>query len=320
VTTHRKRPEADPVPPRGGLQKKRSERPQGLKDLGRQRPDSEGRQRRVGRRAWLAAGIFGAGLPLAAGVDGLLITPRRLEVSEHAVGAGHRASSSRLRIVQVSDLHLQRIGSLEQRVLEAVHDTAADLVVFTGDMIARQPDIGQLDAFLGECPKRPRMAAVIGNWEYWAGMPPQRLASLYERHGIELLVNRSITFDQAGRRIRLTGLDDSRAGAPDARAALVDADPCQNHILLAHCPVARDASPLPPEHPATFMLSGHTHGGQIAPFGIPMVLPEASGGYVAGWYRDGGTPMYVSRGIGTSLLPIRIGSTPEVARFDWSLA
>ncbi len=274
----------------------------------------------MGRRAWLAAGIFGAGLPLAAGVDGFLITPRRLEVSEHAVGAGLSARSPRLRIVQVSDLHLQKIGSLEERVLEAVHDSAADLVVFTGDMIARHPDIGQLEAFLGECPKRPHMAAVIGNWEYWAGVSPQRLASLYERHGIELLVNRSITFDKDGRRIRLTGLDDSRAGAPDARAALVEADPCQNHLLLAHCPVARDASPLPPEHPATFMLSGHTHGGQIAPFGIAVALPEASGGYVAGWYRDGGTPMYVSRGIGTSLLPIRIGSTPEVARFDWSLA
>jgi predicted MPP superfamily phosphohydrolase len=67
------------------------------------------------------------------------------------------------------------------------------------------------------------------------------------------------------------------------------------------------------------MLSGHTHGGQIAPFGVALKLPHGSGGYVAGWYRGDGVPLYVSRGIGTSLVPIRIGATPELAQFDWSL-
>jgi predicted MPP superfamily phosphohydrolase len=67
------------------------------------------------------------------------------------------------------------------------------------------------------------------------------------------------------------------------------------------------------------MLSGHTHGGQIAPFGIAIKLPHGSGGYVSGWSRDDGGPLYVSRGIGTSLVPIRIGATPELAQFDWSL-
>jgi hypothetical protein len=67
------------------------------------------------------------------------------------------------------------------------------------------------------------------------------------------------------------------------------------------------------------MLAGHTHGGQVAPFGIATVLPRGCGRYVAGWYREGGPPLFVSRGIGTSSLPVRIGASPELARFDWSL-
>jgi uncharacterized protein len=66
------------------------------------------------------------------------------------------------------------------------------------------------------------------------------------------------------------------------------------------------------------VLSGHTHGGQVAPFGLATILPRGCGRYVAGWYRDeGGPPMYVSRGIGTSLVPVRIGATPELVVIDW---
>jgi predicted MPP superfamily phosphohydrolase len=65
------------------------------------------------------------------------------------------------------------------------------------------------------------------------------------------------------------------------------------------------------------MLSGHTHGGQVAPFGRPLYRPRGSGRYVSGWYRDADrVPMYVSRGIGTSVVPIRLGAVPEIAVFD----
>jgi uncharacterized protein len=53
---------------------------------------------------------------------------------------------------------------------------------------------------------------------------------------------------------------------------------------------------------------------------VALTLPAGSGRYVAGWYRDAGPPMYVSRGIGTSLIPVRLGATPELVRFEWALA
>ncbi|HEU0012912.1 MAG TPA: hypothetical protein VFQ45_04475, partial [Longimicrobium sp.] len=67
----------------------------------------------------------------------------------------------------------------------------------------------------------------------------------------------------------------------------------------------------------TLMLSGHTHGGQVNLFGWAPVLPRGSGRYVRGWFRDpGAIPLYVSRGIGTSQYPVRLGSPPELALFD----
>jgi predicted MPP superfamily phosphohydrolase len=64
------------------------------------------------------------------------------------------------------------------------------------------------------------------------------------------------------------------------------------------------------------VLSGHTHGGQIAPFGITLVTPRGSGSYVKGWYHQEGHSMYVMRGIGTTGVPLRIGATPELLVLD----
>jgi len=266
----------------------------------------------------MGAGLAGAGLATATAIDGFLVTPGRLQTTDHT--CGDAAATARLRLVQVSDLHLRSMGRLETRLLETLHDSPADLIAFTGDMIDRRPDLWKLETFLHECPTSPRRVAILGNWEHWSGVPLEAFERLYDRHGVELLVNRSIDVEIAGTRVRITGLDDLRGGRPDAFAALAREAPSPNHVVLAHCPHARDAVALPAEHPADLVLAGHTHGGQVAVLGHPLVLPPGSGRYVSGWYREAGPPMYVSRGIGTSLLPLRIGTPPELVRIDWSLA
>lgn len=266
------------------------------------------------RRACLVAGA----VPVAAAIDGVAITPRRLVTSNHSFGQA--ASADRLRIVQVSDLHVHGIGTLERQLLEQLHDAQADLIVITGDSIDRAGSLPLLDRLLGEFPRSPRVLAILGNWEYRSGVGPDQFAHTYARHGIELLVNQSIELEHHGRTIRITGLDDILDGRPDAATALRDGRSLDHHLVLAHCPVSRDTLGLPPEHPASLVLSGHTHGGQVAPFGVATILPPGCGRYVSGWYRDdGGPPLYVSRGIGTSLLPIRIGAAPELVRIDWGL-
>ena len=270
----------------------------------------QSRRRFLRRTAFLAAAA-----PAAVAIDGLLVTPRRLVTS--AIGTGDGLTGERLRVVQVSDLHVRRIGGLERRLLEALHAAPADVVVITGDAIDRADRLPVLDRLLGEFPRGPRTLAILGNWEYRCGVDLDALDRMYRRHGIELLVNRSVEVPHHGGRARITGLDDAVGGRPDARAALATAASLPGHLVLAHCPVTRDALDLPAEHPASLLLAGHTHGGQVAPCGVATVLPRGCGRYVAGWYRDGGPPMYVSRGIGTSLVPVRIGATPELVRLDW---
>ena len=67
------------------------------------------------------------------------------------------------------------------------------------------------------------------------------------------------------------------------------------------------------------MLSGHTHGGQVTFGGWAPVTPVGSGRYVAGWYRGSAIPLYVSRGLGETALPIRFGCPPEIAVFEWEV-
>lgn len=272
----------------------------------------------LSRRAWLKrAGLVAGVVPLAAAIDGVAITPRRLVTSDHTFGQA--ASADRLRILQISDLHIHGIGTLERQLLEQLHEAQADLIVITGDAIDRASSLPLLDTLLGEFPRSPRVLAILGNWEYRSGVRPAEFDRTYARHGIELLVNHSIELEHLGRRIRVTGLDDILYGRPDAAAALGGGRPLDHHLVLAHCPITRDTLGLPPEHAASLVLSGHTHGGQVAPCGMAAILPPGCGRYVAGWYRGDAPPMYVSRGIGTSLLPIRLGATPELVRIDWAL-
>lgn len=274
-----------------------------------------------------------AGGALTTVIDGLCLTPFKLDVSHHDFGVPSAPSDGpateamptpaeirRLRIAHISDLHLSRVGPLEERVLEALHRLAPDLLVITGDSLSAARGEGPLVDFLAACPDVPHRLAILGNWELSSGVPVSRLRAHHERHGFDLLVNRSARVTLGDRSVRVTGFDDFRQGHPDPVAAFAGEEPCDYHLVLTHCPVHRDKLSLPAEHPADLVLSGHTHGGQVAPGGVALVTPPGSGRYVAGWYRDGGPPLFVSRGIGTSAVPIRIGSVPELACIDWHLA
>jgi predicted MPP superfamily phosphohydrolase len=282
-------------------------------------PGGSGRStppQRLSRRRVVAAA--GAGFAaLAAG--GIVRESRRLETTRHALGAPG-ASGRLVRLAQVSDLHMHSFTPFFGQVVACLHDLRPDVVLFTGDMIERAAGLPALETFVAECPRVPSFA-ILGNWEHWSGVSADALRRLYDRHGADLLVNRSTDLMLGDRRLRITGLDDLVGGVPDAAAALgplASAD-SRNHLLLVHCPAARDACPLPVGHRADLVLAGHTHGGQIAPLGFAPVRPPGSGRYLAGWYRDAGPPLYVSRGIGTSLVPVRIGAPPEIAVFDWTL-
>ena len=280
---------------------------------------------RLSRRTLLraTAGV-GVGVPAAAATDALLITPGWLSTTSLDLPPRQPAeraakTSAAARLVQLSDLHLKRIGRLEEQILSALNQDPPDLLLVTGDAFDTSHGVDVFADFLAACPTSTTILGILGNWEYRSGIATEQVARIYEQHGGRLLINESLTVDTSGGSLRVTGLDDLVGGRPHAEVARpIDRD--EPHLLLAHCPGQRDQLGPHAHEEVDLILSGHTHGGQVSPFGVALLTPGGSGRYVRGWYEGGGPPMYVSRGLGMSTLPIRLGVTPELVEIRWRLS
>jgi len=272
------------------------------------------------RRGWLKTTLAASsGLAGGAIAESVAIEPQLLATTHLEFGTPVTQAQRPLRVVQLSDLHLRGINRLEEDLLKAVTAMQPDLLVLTGDAIDCHWGVEPLAEFLDALPATAHRLAIIGNWEYRAGLDGTTFRRLLDRHGFRCLLNESVTLVHEGQPLLITGLDDLVAGRPAAPPASHRCDPTSDHLLLAHCPATRDQLPPFASPTPNLILSGHTHGGQIAPAGICLVTPPGSGDYVAGWYCTNGPAMYVSRGIGTSTVPIRLGSLPELVCLQWWL-
>ncbi len=288
----------------------------------------------MNRRRFLAAAAAAAG---GVAAYGALVEPRRLQVTQHALEPRPGDSRARLVIAQITDLHIHAVGRVHRAIAARLRQIRPHLVVFTGDSVDSTADLPVFAEFLALLDAKTPKYAILGNWEHWGHIDRKELAALYERHNGRLLVNETAVHAHAGRRVGITGLDDMVGGTPDLRAGLAGAEPADARLLLAHSPgyrnrlhadaraVVAGGSQLSAGVEAAAaefraMLSGHTHGGQVSLFGWAPMLPPGSAGYVRGWFRgDGRVPLYVSRGIGESVLPVRLGSVPELAVFTLPL-
>jgi len=292
---------------------------------GRSMPADSTPAARFSRRTLLQASAgLGVGLPAVLAADAWMITPRWLtttsvDMPPLSPPPQGKDAPPAATLMQLSDLHMRQLGSLETQLLDAVHASLPDLLLFTGDAFDTPQGLDVFAEFLAACPTQSMPLGILGNWEYRSGVARQRIATLYEQHGGRLLVNESLEVTTPHGSLVVTGLDDLVQGRPQQQAAtrLSGRSP---HLLLAHCPGQRDRLEPQIRDGIDLILAGHTHGGQIAPFGMALVTPPGSGRYVRGWYREDGPAMYVSRGLGTSTLPIRLGVTPELVTIRWPLA
>jgi len=272
------------------------------------------------RRQWLAAA--GVGIAGLTGVDARFVEPNRLTVSVHSVGKPNMTSRP-FRLVQLSDLHLRGTTKRAARVAATVAALHPDHIVITGDAIDDAKNLGLLESFLDMLEAPVPKTAILGNCEHWAGINAAALGRAYSRRDCNLLVNEPSELSIGQRRLTLLGIDDFVGGHPNLETTMQRATSASNSILLQHCPAFRDTATAiasSPRDGLRLMLSGHTHAGQFAPFGWAPLRPYGSGRYVQGWYRDENRwPLYVSRGIGTSIAPVRLFAPPEIAVFDLSL-
>ena len=149
--------------------------------------------------------------------------------------------------------------------------------------------------------------AVLGNHEYHS-RSTYDVAGFLRRHGVEVLLNGGQRLERDGASLWIGGIDDWLNGQPDVDSALAGRRADEPTLLLSHNP---DAFPDAARAKVDLTLSGHTHGGQIRLLGWAPITNSRLR-YCSGFYRDGSSSLYIGRGAGTTVLPIRIGSKPEV--------
>jgi predicted MPP superfamily phosphohydrolase len=268
---------------------------------------------KITRRHFLA-GIGAAGA--AIGTDAFGFEVHRVLVTRHDVPVpGLPSDLNGIRLAQVTDVHLPGNQLAARAALEHLHRERPDIVILNGDMTESGQALTQVAEFAAESRGSLATAAVLGNWEYRAGVVGNVAGDIYRRVGVELLVNRSITVDLGGARLALVGLDDLLMGHPNLMSARKGIPTGTPEIWLVHEPAFASAPPVGVSARPIVLLTGHTHGGQIRIPLMPPVKPEGAGRFLEGWYRDTFAPLYVSRGVGTTGIPARFRCPAELPIF-----
>ncbi len=222
------------------------------------------------------------------------------------------ADFSGLRVAHLSDIHHGLYTKLEEveRAVELVNRMEPDLVALTGDFVSNSPNyIRPVARALGKLRAKEGVFAVLGNHDYRVGA--ECVSAALEANGVEVLRNRHVTLARNGSRLTLAGVDDLRYNADDLRRALRGAAPDAPTILLCHNPAVL---PLAAARGIDLVLAGHTHGGQVDAPRLRALL-SAHGvrlPWAHGLDRVGETQIYISRGIGTVLVPVRLRCPAEI--------
>lgn len=215
------------------------------------------------------------------------------------------------RIVQLTDVHIGPMldGKFAAEVVRRVNALAPDLVVITGDLCdGRFEEMRSHMSPLRDLRARDGVYACTGNHEYYWEMP-QWMAELRSL-GVKVLHNAHVTINDS---FVLAGVDDSSV-SEDVPGALAGRDPNLPVVLLAHHP---STLPRAQAEGVDLQLSGHTHGGQLLPFGWLIRLWEP---LAAGLKKFGSTWLYVSQGTGFWGPPLRVGTSSEIALITLSQA
>ena len=263
----------------------------------------------MSRRRFVATASGG----LAAAVGGgSLWSGNRLEARRSDAPSARPALP--LRVALATDMHAPHDWFETDQLVEAMTAFDPDILLVSGDALNRRGDEFLVRAY-ERLPARFGKFAALGNWEYQTGCDLDALAREYDRAGVRLLVNDEATVDVRGEPVRVIGLDDLLRGRP--RLDRLTGRPAHGGgrtLVMAHCPALFHHVSRVAESPA-LTFAGHTHGGQIVPFGRVVMTPAGSAEFVKGWYEapHGGHAMYVSKGLGNSSIPFRIGARPEIA-------
>ena len=288
-----------------------------------------------------------AGLPVLAGgiaAYGAVIEPFfRLRVTRYALAPPRWPAGLRLKLAVVADLHACDPWMTAERVagiVDQTNDLGADCILLLGDYIAshryQRPlpldawarELGRLRAPLG-------VHAVLGNHDWWSdkaavarGGGKTVVGEALSAAGVPVYQNEAVRLVRDGAPFWVAGLGDQIAfaparswigpyGADDLPGTLASITDDAPVILMAHEP---DIFPKVPDR-VSLTISGHTHGGQLNLLGWRPIVPSRYGArYAYGHKIEQDRHLVVSGGLGESIVPMRIGSPPEIVVIDLAAA
>jgi predicted MPP superfamily phosphohydrolase len=269
-------------------------------------------------------GCFGTGsVILAMIVYGIMIEPNQVKINHVWIrdGSLEKILGGKV-VVQLSDLHIRKIGKREQKVLEIMNALRPDLVLLTGDYVTWGGDHAAALSFLARLKANIGVWAVMGDYDYsrsrkscifcheeGSGKPTRQHSVRFLKDSMDLVSLPEGSLCIAG----VDGEGDYFFSSDKSFAHLEGKIPT---IILSHNPLNFD---LIKDDRNLLMLAGDTHGGQVP---LPNWLFSIMGYkknalYSQGLFEKGQKKMFVSHGIGTSHLPIRFFRPPEVVVFHF---
>ncbi len=241
-----------------------------------------------------------------------VVNNKWLTVTEY--GFSDSRIKSGFTIVQISDLHNASFGSDNRRLLAKIEELSPDMIAIIGDIVdGSHTDIDCALSFCENAAKLCPTYYVTGNHEHWLDAPDEeRLYSGIRAAGVTILDDETLDISVNGDRVQLCGLDDESLYNDTLFKLAEGFDRSVPVILLAHEPQYFDdyvkAAP-------DLVLTGHAHGGQVRlPFMGGLVAPDQGflPEYTEGEFTDGDTHMIISRGLGNSVIPVRVFDLPEI--------
>jgi predicted MPP superfamily phosphohydrolase len=246
--------------------------------------------------------IFILLIPVFALIYSSCFEPYQLESTFHEATIGESGKS--LLFAHVTDLHTNGLGKLELKLIDAILSEKPEIILITGDIATPGGTAKGYEDVLSKLKAPLGVYFVQGNWEYWE--PIKELRDILKKTHIVDLTNKST---QIKDNLWLAGLDDELAGSPEL--STYENIPKKSKIIsMFHSPALFTSI----NNKTNLAFAGHSHGGQIRlPFIGALWTPEGTGKYHSGWFKEGQAKMYVSRGLGNSILPIRFNCRPEIA-------
>lgn len=227
-------------------------------------------------------------------------------------------------IAQISDLHNKEFGDKQSKLVQAVMDAKPDIIVVTGDLIdSNKTNIDVAMEFIEQAALIAPIYYVSGNHEKWSGVY-DKLTNILIQAGVTILDDQSALLERNGETISLIGLQDPAFTPSDyidqshtyifeeKLESLSNPVPPNFNILLSHRPELMDVYS---NKNIDLVFAGHAHGGQFRiPFVGGLIAPDQGffPQYTSGIYVEGETSMIVSRGLGNSIIPLRILNQPEL--------